>query len=883
MKWALLVVSVATLVFLVAAALRDNVFSEWRTIRGEYAQILEQKATDDRGRELADQFEVRIMQNVVPDLGATDRCITCHVGVDDPRMTDQNQPFKTHPGTYLEIHPPDQFGCTVCHQGQGLATETHEAHGLGPFWAYPLVEKKYIYSSCAKCHAESDLYGDGGLLAKAQQATVSSVDLIQRGKRLVEQKGCLGCHVLRGRGGTLGPDITFVGDKTRHEFDFSHFGRNEPREVEYWLKKHFLEPGEISPGTMMPDLGLTEAEAEALTAYVLSLKRSEVPSGFRPPTSLKETAPPTGKELYELYCSSCHGESGEVSEVPGIRTPALNNPDSLAAASDDYYRFITAFGRSGTEMPSWGGDEPGDLTRDEIDRIVKHIRSWEADPPDIANVSSRTGNPMNGRAYYQGLCANCHGRSGEGGIGNSLNSLTFLGTVSDRFLADTIIHGRPATAMASWKHLPARAVNDILAYIRTWQPSIPTFEEVQTSIRSQSSTQNQYGGRQLYLGNCASCHGREGEGGIGLRLNTFDLLRVVDDHFLYRAITEGRPTTAMPAWHYFSADQLASLISYIRSWQSGQAFDLESPPPTGDYTLGEVHYKVACAKCHGDQAEGGSGPQLSNPILLSSASDAELFHWIGRGRTGTAMRGFLTEEHGLISLTPGQIADVIAYLRYLGTREEQPILRTGVGNPFLGGQLYQANCGSCHGLDGEGSSGPQLNNPTFLRSASDGFLIATIVLGRTGTPMRSMVHGQEGLAQIDPRQVQDIVAYMRQWEFPARWRKPRSVAEMSERAITSGGQKYEKFCAGCHGPNGLGVKDGPDYFAPALNNPEFLEAASDGFLLATIARGRSRTPMRPFGVGTGGIASLKSEDITDIVSFIRAWQEVGRPKGGKPL
>ena len=113
---------------------------------------------------------------------------------------------------------------------------------------------------------------------------------------------------------------------------------------------------------------------------------------------------------------------------------------------------------------------------------------------------------------------------------------------------------------------------------------------------------------------------------------------------------------------------------------------------------------------------------------------------------------------------------------------------------------------------------------------------------------------------------------MRLWDWRQAWRKPRAVAEMSKRAIDSGREKFEAFCSGCHGPEGKGVKDGPEHFAPALNNQQFLEAASDGFLLATIARGRSGTPMRPFGKGAGGIAGLKTEDILDIVSFIRNWQ-----------
>ena len=141
-KWLLLVVSVATLVLLIVSALQENVFDEWRLIRRDYAKILEAKATGDRGKAIAAQFEVGIDQIVLPALGSVDRCITCHTGLDDPRMVDEAQPFTTHPADILFNHPPEEFGCTICHQGQGRATKTAEAHGDSEDWLYPKLEKQ---------------------------------------------------------------------------------------------------------------------------------------------------------------------------------------------------------------------------------------------------------------------------------------------------------------------------------------------------------------------------------------------------------------------------------------------------------------------------------------------------------------------------------------------------------------------------------------------------------------------------------------------------------------------------------------------------------------------------------------------------------------------
>jgi len=875
-KWLLLIVSVATLGVLVAAALRENVLAGWLELREEYAAILETKAVDARGADIARQFDLNMEQYFLPGLERVDRCTTCHAGMEDPRMTDQPQPFTTHPGRYLEFHDPAKFGCTVCHQGQGRATETADAHGRVPFWDYPMLEKRYMKTACSRCHSDEELFGEERLLVKADEPETPSSEgqLVEKGRDLYEEQGCLGCHALSGKGGTLSLDITLEGDKTHHELDFSHFDRNEPRHVAHWHRKHFMKPAEVAPGTVMPDSGPDVNDADALTAYTLSLHAPAPLAYHRRPQQGMAAAVP-GDKLYRMYCSACHGTAGREEEAPGISTPALNNFDSLAVADDDYYRFIIANGRSGTNMTPWTAGS-GNLSRTEIDRIVAHIRKWEPAGALVGDVDSGLGEKRSGRAYYQGLCANCHGRKGEGGIGNILNSNSFLAVVSDDFLAETIIHGRPGTAMPSWKHLPAQGVSDILAYLRAWQPDAPAWGEVQAAMRATSKKENARIGRHLFQANCAGCHGQRGEGGIGLNLNSPDVLRYVDDEYLFRNIVHGRPSTAMPAWRHLSADDTGAIIAFVRTMQTREPAEPSPAPRPGDHAVGKIHYDISCLRCHGENGRGGIGPQLANPVLLEAAPDALLFHWIGRGRTGTAMKGFLSEEQGPTKLEPGQIADIIAYLRREGLVEKRPLLRTGVGNPTLGAQLFNGNCVSCHGPDGEGSSGPQLNNPSFLRSASDGFLAATLVLGRTGTAMQSMIHGQEGLGQISPDQVQDLIAHMRLWDVPATWRKPRTMAELSERAILSGGENFASYCASCHGPRGRGVQDGADYFAPSLNNPEFLEAASDGFLLATIARGRSGTPMRPFGMGTGGIVSLPPGEITDIVSYIRTWQEENR-------
>ena len=81
-------------------------------------------------------------------------------------------------------------------------------------------------------------------------------------------------------------------------------------------------------------------------------------------------------------------------------------------------------------------------------------------------------------------------------------------------------------------------------------------------------------------------------------------------------------------------------------------------------------------------------------------------------------------------------------------------------------------------------------------------------------------------------------------------------------------------CGGCHGTTGN------NGWAPSLNNDDFLAAVTDGFLQATIAVGRTSTPMRPYGRGADGVAELSGDQINDIVACIRTWAPQGhRPAG----
>ncbi|MBI3892200.1 MAG: c-type cytochrome [Candidatus Wallbacteria bacterium] len=906
LKIVLLVSSLLCLGLLALAAFEENLKGEWRVYQASYQRALLARAATDAARATAQSMRPQIGQVFLPDLKRIDRCTSCHAGIEDPSMKGEKQPLAAHPGTLFAHHPPDKFGCTVCHDGQGRAIHAAAAHGEVEFWPYPMLRGKAVYRSCGRCHyandpfgSEDDLYTRGATpkpIAGSELASaVPGAEAVARGKSIFIEKGCLGCHKYRGRGGTLGPDITYAGDKEAHGYDFTHVeGEHTPAN---WLMQHFLAPGQVSPGSLMPDFQLSRTQAEDLTEFMLSLRRKSMPATFTPVPPRETSSPATGKQLFGLFCASCHGPNGQGSTVrevvaarraSGIDTPrqlmvpSLNHPDTLAVASDDYFRQIVTRGRPGTAMPSWGVAQGGGLRAEEIARIVGYIRSWEPPAPDLADIRADRGDARTGKVLYEYRCASCHRAGGEGGIGPSLHSNTFLAIASDEFLARTVVEGRPNTAMPSFRMLSSQQISDVLAFLRTWQPLRSNRGTALDLARAPDSSEASAAiGEKLYRNDCVMCHGPAGEGDLGPSLNTPEFLSLVSDDYLYETLTSGRPGTGMPAWRHLTSADAASLVKFVRTWQKTPARAQPAELPfRGDWDAGRLLYQGTCAGCHGTEAEGGVGPQLNNPVFLRTATDPMLYEWIAHGKTGTPMRPFLKGEQGEVELSQAQVLNLVAFLRSLQRQPRVSIARSPHGRPELGKVWFASACSSCHGTAGEGASGPSLSNPDFLRAASDGYLMGTMALGRDGTPMRSVKKGPQSILSLSSDQVNDVIAFIRSWEnTPATKGIPHRYVVPWDYPL--GKRLYKANCSGCHGEDGKPSGDPASFamWAPSLNNESFLAAATDGFLQATIARGRTGTAMRPFGVGAQGVDELTSDEIDEIVAYIRQWShDPARPR-----
>jgi len=91
----------------------------------------------------------------------------------------------------------------------------------------------------------------------------------QQAAPIIAQKGCGGCHVIPGipgASGTVGPNLSGVASRTR--IAGGAVPNNGPDDLKRWISN----PPAVKPGTIMPNTGLTDAEASTVVAFLETLK-----------------------------------------------------------------------------------------------------------------------------------------------------------------------------------------------------------------------------------------------------------------------------------------------------------------------------------------------------------------------------------------------------------------------------------------------------------------------------------------------------------------------------------------------------------------------------------------------------------------------------------
>jgi cbb3-type cytochrome oxidase cytochrome c subunit len=617
------VVSVILLISMAIAPAKDF-FSEWREHQNGYLKLIRNRS---EANTLQRHFNGGIQQIWLPELGVVDRCTTCHVGLKEASLTDvARQPYRKHP---TMPHNLDQFGCTICHRGQGAATTVAEAHNSTLAWEQPILPAKYIESSCGECH----------------RGPLPGTPQLNQGRNLLAREGCVHCHLVKLPDGTTlkatddPPSLSHIADKTTREWIFA------------WLK----DPQAYASTSTMPNFKLSDNDARDISAFLIA--NSTPLQGNTTTVSAKTSADPTlGPSLYgESFCASCHAVQNAAGNMVGgdigpelTRVGTKVRPEWLQAWLRDPRSYDPQ-----TAMPHYRFNDAQVAT-------LSGFLLGKTDSDFLANVhldSVTTEQIAHGKRLVSDYgCASCHEIAG---IKKPENFAPELSRVGSKPITQLIfLPGMPHTlpdyiagkiknprAFASGLKMPQYtftpqqidALTTALLSLNERSYSLPA----SLSVPAKAETDYQpagIAGKLMADLACFSCHRINGHGGDMAPDLTWEGSSVQREWLVQFFKNPGtlRPALIrrMPRFN-LTDSEVNQLTDYILTVYQSPKIDRDSMPLSG-YAQGEIELgkqlfygKYSCQGCHivdTKTDKGYIGPTLTN--VGSRLTAAWIFQWM---------------------------------------------------------------------------------------------------------------------------------------------------------------------------------------------------------------------------------------------------------------
>jgi mono/diheme cytochrome c family protein len=229
---------------------------------------------------------------------------------------------------------------------------------------------------------------------------------------------------------------------------------------------------------------------------------------------------------------------------------------------------------------------------------------------------------------------------------------------------------------------------------------------------------------------------------------------------------------------------------------------------------------------------------MRNDKNVSSSEDYSTYLWVGLFLVGLLILG----------LSIYWISD--------NTRLAKSADELYAGRMAHGGELFAEQCIACHGSNGEGGSGPALNDRVLLKSTSDDVFFSVIRSGVPNTQMPAWSVDFGG--PLTDEDIRGLVTFIRAWEPTA----PEILPEEQVSDPAHGAVLFASTCAVCHGTDGKGGREG----IPAINDPDRLTQFEDAWYQDVIANGRPAKGMPTWGT------VLSPSQLNDLVALISAWR-----------
>ena len=544
-------------------------------------------------------------------------CTTCHDGegqaTDYRHAAHQPLPFVARPMRPLEtieancgvchraLDAPDaprlddgralivQSGCVSCHEIPGFEGVVFQGPALDsigqkvrPEWIAGWLKNPASYLERSKMGnfrlSDEDVASLQAFLLSQRAVTPldsTGVDWATadtaKGRALFGEVRCVSCHAVNGRGGTMGPELSKIGDKVRRG----------------WLFAFLKDPHRDQPRTAMPQYRLADDQIRDLTAFLLEEYRSANTGPEPPPVTYQDArAVASGRTLFERRgCPSCHrlGSMKDVGRIgPSLAGIADRNPDELAYGNvnvrhtTDNYIYLKLLRPDALLQPSLMptfGFAPADAAK--ITVALASIR--KADLPASYVLNRPRPAPFQpggrfGELVTRYRCLSCHS---VGGFGGDLSTVPFdrIGSqlkreyVSKYLLNPGAVRVSVEARMPVFHMLPeeAQTIADYMATVLL-DDSLDRYDTgfTTTDVRR---------GQELYaqLG-CAACHQLGTVGGyVGPELSNSGN-RLKPGWIAAWLTTPGRykPGTLQPDYG-LSAPDARALTAYLSSLRAGGA------------------------------------------------------------------------------------------------------------------------------------------------------------------------------------------------------------------------------------------------------------------------------------------------------------------------
>jgi mono/diheme cytochrome c family protein len=617
------------LVLLLAIVPAKDHFREWLHYQNEYRSLIRDRSD---GASLARRFQAGVQQTWLPDLGVADRCATCHAGLKEASLTGiATEPFRPHPPI---PHSLTEFGCVMCHRGQGAATTVEEAHSSRNASEQPILPARYLESSCGQCH----------------ERVLAGTPQLNAGREMLARYGCVRCHkVVSPEGLTMTatddpPSLEHIAAKTTREWIYA------------WIKN----PQAYATTATMPNFQLSNEDARDICAFLISQSTPYSAGEARklPPVPAQDDAAALqqGSSVYgEAFCASCHAMQNAAGLMVGgnvgpelTRVGSKVRPEWLA----DWLRNPKVYDPD-TAMPHYRFEEKdiglamGFLQSKTDSDFLASVRLDATTPAQIAHGKTL----INERG-----CTACHEINGIPHADNFAPELTAVGSLplGKIVFAPGLPHTLPDYISAKIRKprsfgnalkMPQFTLSDtqVDALVTALLAQTIRAKTLPAALRIPAASPSTYqpAGRAGQLMNdmrCFSCHTIDGRGGDmapDLTREGSSVQRAWLVNFLKRPNTL-RPALIrrMPKFN-MTDEEAAVLADYIMTVYQTPAFDSDqidaSKFSSGDVAHGrDLYYgKYGCNSCHildPNKDKGYIGPTLTQAGLRLNA--AWIFHWL---------------------------------------------------------------------------------------------------------------------------------------------------------------------------------------------------------------------------------------------------------------